>query len=59
MCQKSLEKYLSYSIPKYKEIVQISFMLLGHPKNELNMPKSNKLNHRKVISEQIMKRLIE
>lgn len=45
----SLQAYLHYHLPKYREIVQIVFMILGRSKAEINLPRSNSLNYRKCI----------
>ena len=43
-----METYFNYNIPKYQQIYQIALMLLGYPKEEINLPRTNTLNFRKV-----------
>ncbi len=57
--QNSLSTYLSYHLPKYKEIIQIVLMLLGKPKNQINLPRSNTLNHRLCIQKAYIQKMME
>lgn len=54
----SLQAYLHYHLPKYREIVQIVLMLLGRPKAEINQPRSNSLDHRKCIRKDYIERMM-
>jgi len=47
--QNSLNAYLNYNIPKFQEIVQITLMILGYKKTDINLPRSNSLDVRKCI----------
>jgi hypothetical protein len=51
--------YTRYNLPKFKEIIQIVLMLLGHPKREINLPRSNSLDHRKCITGEVMGKLMD
>ena len=42
--------YLNYNIPKFTELIQIWCMILGYKKEDINHPKTNTLNHRKIIN---------
>ena len=58
-----MKTYFAYHVPKYTEILQIALMLLRYPKEEINLPRSNTLDFRKVSSsafvEQFMNKLSE
>lgn len=56
--QNSLQAYLHYHLPKYREIVQIVLMILGRPKTEINLPRSNSLNYRKCIKKDYIEKMI-
>lgn len=53
-----MQAYLHYHLPKFKEIIQIVFMLLGHPKAEINLPRSNSLDHRKCIKKDFIEKML-
>lgn len=54
----SLQAYLHYHLPKFREVVQIVLMLLGKPKAEINLPRSNTLDHRKCIRRDYIDRML-
>lgn len=55
---KSLGTYLSYKIPKYKEIIQIALMLLGYKKHNINLPRSNILDARKYLTKSSIEKML-
>ena len=56
--QSSMKAYARYNQPKFKEVVQIVLMLLGKPKEEINLPRSNALDHRKCITRDSLPKLL-
>ena len=55
----SMNAYAKYNQPKFKEIVQIVLMLLGKKKAEINLPRSNALNHRRCITADGLTQMME
>ena len=53
-----METYLNYNIPKYQQIYQIALMLLGYPKDEINLPRKNVLNFRKVKNQKFIEEFL-
>ena len=51
--------YAKYNMPKYKEIIQLVLMLLGRPKDSINLPRSNNLDHRKCITSEGVSKMME
>lgn len=50
--------YLSYKVPKYKEIIQIIAMLLGYNKADINLSRSNTLNARKCLTKDWIEKML-
>jgi hypothetical protein len=53
-----MNSYLNYNIPKFKEIVQLTLMLLGYKKDEINLPRSNTLDSRKCLKKEFIKKML-
>jgi hypothetical protein len=43
-----MRTYFDYNTPKYKEIIQIALMLLGYKLTDINLPRKNVLNFRRI-----------
>lgn len=56
--QNSLQAYLHYHLPKFREVVQIVLMLVGRPKAEISLPRSNSLDHRKCIRKDYIEKMV-
>lgn len=50
--------FLSYHIPKYREIIQIIAMLLGYKKADINLPRSNVLDARKCLTREWIEKML-
>jgi len=53
-----MHAYLTYHLPKYTEIIQIALMILGHKKEDINISRTNILDHRKCIQKAFLEKML-